>query len=109
MATTIEDDGDQTATLDTEHTLATLAGAGTRVLAVDVNALVAGDVVTLRIKTAARSGGTERTLYEATFTGPAGSPIVQSPPAVLATGGTVTLEQTDGTGRIFPWAVYLLG
>lgn len=109
MALTIEADGDQTATPTTEHTLTTLDGAGTRVLGVDLNNLAAGDIVILRIKTAVRSGGTERTLHEATFAGPAADPVVQSPPAVLATGGTVTLQQTAGSSRVFPWAVYLLG
>lgn len=109
MALTIEDDGSQTATISTEHSLATLAGSGTRVVAVDLSAMVAGDVTVLRIKTAVRSGGTERTLYTATFAGPTGEPVVFSPPAPLANGGEVTLQQTAGTGRAYPWAVYLLG
>ncbi|MEV0608138.1 hypothetical protein AB0I61_17405 [Polymorphospora rubra] len=108
MAPTVEHDGDQTATINTEHTLATLSGAGTRVLAVDLSALAGGDLVVLRIKAPVRSGGTQREVYRASFSGPTAPGSTQSPPAVLPHGGVVTLQQTAGTPRTFPWAVYAL-
>ncbi len=108
MALAIETDGSQTATISTEHSLATLVGAKTRVLVVDLVNLAAGDVVTLRIKTAARAAGTERIAYAATFRDAQPAPVSMSVPAPMANGGTVTLQQTAGTGRAFPWAVYSL-
>jgi hypothetical protein len=109
VALVIEVDGSQAATISTEHTLATLVGAKARVVAVDLSAMVAGDVVTLRIKTAVRAGGVEGVAYAATLAGPTGSPIAFSPPVPMVNGGTVTLQQTAGTGRTYPWAVYSLG
>ncbi|MEU8158039.1 hypothetical protein AB0B94_30670 [Micromonospora sp. NPDC048986] len=109
MALEIEYDGDQAATISTEHTLATITGADTRVLVVDLSPMVAGDSVTLRIKTAVRAGGTERVAYTAIFAGATAVPIAFSPPVPMPTGGTVTLQQTAGTGRTYPWAVYAFG
>ena len=108
MALAIETDGSQTATLDTEHTLAAVVGAKTRVLVVDLVNMAAGDVVVLRIKTAARAAGTERIVEQAVFRDVPAKPISMSVPVPMANGGTITLEQTDGTGRVFPWAIYSL-
>jgi hypothetical protein len=104
----VESSGTQTATLTTEHSLATPATLKTRVLAVDANALVAGETLTLRFKGAVLSAGTERLIREAVFTGPLAEPHIQSMPVVMPQGGTITLTQTGGTGRAYPWAVLTL-
>jgi hypothetical protein len=100
---------DQACTLDTEHTLATITDAGTYVLAVDLNPLVAGDVLILRLYTKARTGSTERLAYQRTF-GPIvpGEKNVYSVPVPSPFSFKATMEQTDGTGRTFTWSVYEL-
>jgi hypothetical protein len=111
MAVTEKTGGSQTATLDTEHTLATVTDAGIYVLRVDLANLAAGDIVVLRIKAKARNAtDSERLLHYATYGPvPPTAKLVDAIP-VLATGHFVaTLEQTDGTGRAFPWVILSTG
>jgi hypothetical protein len=103
MAVTSVGTGTQTATLDTEHTLDTETAAGVYVLVVDMNALAAGDVVILRIKTKYASGGTSRLAYSATYANAQSEPNKYSIPVPVDAEIICTLEQTDGTGRDFPW------
>lgn len=99
--------GSQTATISTEHTLATVTGALVLVLAVDCAALVAGDVVELRVYGKARSADTERLLHRGTYgPSPLAAPLVMSVPIVSPHHFKATLKQTAGTGRAFPWAIY---
>ena len=104
----VESSGTQTATLTTEHSLATPATGKTRVLLVDANALASGETLTLRFKGAVLSAGTERLIREAVYPGPINEPHIQSPPIVMPQGGTITLTQAGGTGRSYPWAVVTL-
>lgn len=100
--------GSQSATLDTEHTLATITDAGIYVLRVDTDNMVAGDRVVLRAKTEGRSSeSTAKLVYEYSFSGEQTEIIKDSPPIAVPASGQVvfTLEQTDGTGRAFPWSV----
>lgn len=99
--------GSQTATISTEHTLATVSAAGVYVLAVDLANLVANDIVVLSIYGKARTGDTERLLHRGLY-GPiaVGTPLVQSVPLVSPHHFKATLTQTAGTGRAFPWAIY---
>lgn len=100
--------GSQTATIDTEHTLATVASAGTYVLAVDLSNMADGDTVVLRAATKVTSAGTSRQLYSASFAGVQADPHVHSIPVPAPHEVVFTLEQDGGTGRTFPWAVYSL-
>lgn len=104
----VVDAGGQAATLDTEHTLgSTLTAPGVYVLCVDTSVLAAGDVVELRIYGKADSTDTERLLVRATYGPiPMVEPLVQSIPIVSPHHYRATLNQTDGTGRTWPWAVY---
>ena len=108
MGVAVESTGTQSATLDTEHSLATPATAKTRVMLVDLTNLVAGDVVILRIKTKVLTGGSAILAYQATFAGPVSTPACPSVPVACPFGGTFTLEQTDGTGRSYDWAILTL-
>lgn len=105
--TSVNTSGSQTATISTEHTLATLATAGTFLLVVDISALVAADVVELRIYGKARSSDTERLVHRGTY-GPIApaTPLVMSVPIMSPHHFKATLKQTAGTGRAFPWAIY---
>jgi hypothetical protein len=106
MAVTVADSGSQTATISTEHTLSTLTTAGVYTLAVDTNAMVAGDTVVLRIYGKARSSDSERLIFESAFGDVQGDPLKLSFTVVSPHHFKATLTQTAGTGRAFPWAVY---
>lgn len=111
MTVTAQSSNTQTATLTTEHTLVDVAVAGTFTLHVDTNAMVAGDVVELRIYQIVLTGGTRRGAYYARFEGaqPDDDKIKISVPISneLTDSGSLrfTLKQTFGTGRNFPWKV----
>lgn len=104
----VESSGTQTAVISTEHSLATPSTAKTRVLVVDTANLAAGETLELRLKGPVLAAGTERLIRLVTFTGTLNEPNVQSPPVLMPQGGTITLKQTTGTGRAFPWAVITL-
>lgn len=112
MAVTVEDSGTQTATISTEHTLSTKSTAKVFILLVDTNAMANGDILELRVYTILLSGGTERVAYEATYAHVQVEPTKISIP-LPATGQTnglkVTLKQTAGTGRAFPWSLVSVG
>jgi len=104
----VESSGTQTAVVGTEHTLASPTTAKTRALLVDVAAMVAGDTVELRFSGPVLTGDTSRLILMSTFSGVVVAPHIQSPPILLPQGGTVTLKQTAGTARAFPWAIITL-
>ena len=105
MAVVQQASGTQTATIGTEHTLATRTDGKTYVLVVDLNALANGDVVELRVKDMTLAAGTTRTVYKATFAHAQAEPIVHSIPVASAHEFVATLDQTNGTGRAFPWSL----
>lgn len=107
MSTAVNTSGSQTATLTTEHTLATITAAGKYVLSVDVaNLADASETCTLRIYGKARSGDTERLLESATVNGASIKKLIESPEVYSPHHLKATLEQNGGTGRAFPWAIY---
>jgi hypothetical protein len=101
--------GSQAATVTTEHTLADTSTAGTYVLSVDTNVMVAGDVLELRLYEMVLTSGTRRVAYYARYDGvqPADDMIKISVPisTALTDSGAIraTLLQTKGTSRTFPW------
>src|SRR4030066_540849 len=107
---TVEASGTQTATISTEHTLATVSTAKTLVLLVDVNAMVNADELELRVKTKMLSGGTTRVAYKASYkhAQPADDLIKISIPIPRDQEAVFTLKQVAGTGRAFPWKVMSL-
>jgi len=109
MAVTSVGSGSQTATIDTEHTLDTETTAGVYVLVVDTANLADGDVLILRLKTKYASGGTSRLAFVATYANAQVEPNKYSPPVPVDTEIVATLEQTDGTGRSFPWNFLKVG
>lgn len=101
-------DGSQTATLTTEHTLATISADGTYQLQVDCNNMALGDVTLLRAKLKVRSSGTTRLLYEHRLTHVQASPVVVTVPVASTNELVYTLTQTAGTGRAYPWEIVQL-
>lgn len=100
--------GTQTATLTTEHDLATDTANHNYVLVVDAAALVAGETLELRLYTKVLSGGTERLAYTAIYQHVQGEPAKYSPPVPADISLRATLKQTGGTGRAFPWKLLSL-
>lgn len=99
--------GTQTATIGTEHTLATLTTDSVFVLAVRLANMVDGDLLELRVKTKLTSGDTSETaFYLAAGNAPGEEKKAYSPPIVSPFEAVFTLKQTAGTGRSFVWAVY---
>ena len=102
--------GTQTATLDTVHDLATTTTAGVFVGMWNLTNLAKGDVVRLFIKCKVLTGDTAETIYEGIYANDMGaSAIVASPPVVSMFSLTMSLEQTDGTGRSIPWSLLQIG
>lgn len=110
MAISEHTSGSQTATINTEHTLNGTSPEttdGIYQLVVDLNAMALGDILELRIKEKARSGDTQRTVWTAVISHDqhADSELFMSPSLILLHGWDMTLKQTAGTGRAFPWSI----
>lgn len=104
----VESSGTQTAVIGTEHNLATPSTTKTRSLLVDAAALAATEVLELRIYGPVLAAGTNSLVRMVSFTGALTESHIQSVPIVMPQGGTISLKQTSGTGRAFPWAVVTL-
>jgi len=100
--------GTQTATIGTEHVLNTTTPEttdGIYQLVVDLANMAAGDILELRIKEKPISTGTQRTAWTQTFSHAQSDPLFMSPTVILLHGWDMTLKQTAGTGRSFPWSI----
>ena len=109
MALSVNTSGSQTATVTTEHTLATVTDANVFVLTVDVSAMTNGapaDRVTIREYGKARSSDTERLLKSYFIMGAQAETLFQTVPRVSPHHVRYTLTQDTGTSRAFPWAIY---
>ena len=99
----------QTINVTSEFVLADTSAAGTYVASVDLNAMAAGDIVELRLYEMTLTAGTRRVAYYQRYDGaqPTDSQIAISVPistALTDTGAVrLTLTQTKGTARAFPW------
>ena len=111
MAVTLHASGTQTATVTTEHSLSTATVAGVFQLEVDLSAMVAGDITELRAYKIVLAGGTKRLIFFEAFYGaqPANSVTKTSVPLsnelTDANSLELSLKQTFGTGRAYPWKV----
>jgi hypothetical protein len=104
MTWVVDSSGSQTATVTTEHTLATPTTNATYVLSVDTVNLVNGDMVELRCYD--KVDGTNYALmWKATYQHIQIGNAKASPPIAVTTQAKFTLKQTAGTGRVFPWSV----
>lgn len=98
------DSGSQTATIDTEHVLATETTGGVYTLVVDLSNLANGDVVVLKLKSKVLSTSSAALrVWSQSFAHAQADPVKQSPPVAVTDEVSATLEQTDGTGRSFDW------
>ncbi len=99
--------GTQTATVTTEHTLATITAAGSYQLLVDTSNMVMGDTVELRIKVKVRSASSSAQVMYEPYSHAQGDDAVKiSPPVPAPFEFVATLKQTAGTSRDFVWSIY---
>ena len=105
MALTLKASGTQTANVTTEHTLTTETDANVYVLVVDTAEMVLADILELRIYTKCLAGGTSRLAYIASYAHVQGQPNKYSVPVPCDIECKVTLKQTAGVSRDFPWAL----
>jgi hypothetical protein len=105
MAVTEETSGTQSATINTEHTLATITTDGVFQFVVDLTNLADGDKLELRAKVKVLSGGGS-VLEDLIVLEHGQSNKVFRDIARMSIHEIVyTLKQTAGTGRSFPWSV----
>lgn len=100
--------GSQTATISTEHTLNSTTPEttdGVFQLFIDTANMVAADVLEIRIKEKCRTGDTIRQVLLSTLAGAQSDPLWVSPSLILMNGWDMTIKQTAGTGRAFPWSI----
>lgn len=100
--------GSQTATISTEHTLNGTTPEttdGIFQLCIDTANMAAGDITEIRIKEKCRSSDTQRQVLVATLAGAQSDPLWVSPTFILLHGWDMTLKQTAGTGRAYPWSI----
>ena len=109
----IESEGTQTATINTEHTLRDISGNKFYWALLDLVNMIAGDTVEIRVYTKAKSTGTSRMVYgppDTTFSGVQDVPIqIIAAVPCPATQYKLTLKQTEGTGRNYDWSVLQQG
>jgi hypothetical protein len=103
--------GTQTATVTTEHFLSSVNLAGTYTFSVDTNAMLAGDVLELRVYQMVLTAGTARVVFFVAYYGaqadhdkikisvPIGNELTD------AQALRFSLKQTFGTSRDYPWKV----
>ena len=107
MAVSENTGGNQTATLTTEHTLATITSAGTYQLGVDLDNLANDETLELRIYVKLRSASSSKMVFYAVYKHDQGTNvIVLSPPVPAPFEFKATLEQNGGTGRSYDWSIY---
>lgn len=101
--------GTQSCTIDTVHTLNTETVFGVYQAYWNLTNLAKGDVIRCVVTAKVLTGDTEETIFEAVYANDLlENCIVCSPPFVSEFSCSMKVEQTDGTGRNVPWAMFRL-
>lgn len=108
MAVTTIDHNDLTAD-GTEQTVYATTSAGTWQALIDMTNLAAGDVVEIRQYTKTLAANAYVVEYLRTYRNAQSEPAVRFPACPSPESFKITLKQTAGTNRVFPWAVVQLG
>lgn len=108
MAVTVASSGNQTATINTEHTLLDTTTAGVYAGYVDTTNLANGDVLELRVYVKANTNATLSVVFYISLRDAqtADGLVIVTPPLMSAVDWKFTLKQTAGTGRSFQWGVF---
>lgn len=72
---------------------------------IDVNALQAGDVFEFKVYEKARTGDTQRLLYQSRFANAQATLLWVSPSLILGVGWDMTLKKISGTDRLIVWRI----
>jgi len=105
MSWAVDSSGTQTASIGTEHSLATPTTVATYVLSVDMVNLALGDLVEIRCYDMV-DGSNYREMWMKSYQHGQGTASAKVfPPMAVTTQAKFTLKQTAGTGRAFPWSV----
>jgi hypothetical protein len=110
VALSVNTSGSQTATGGgTEDVLATVTTANVFCLAVDLSNMASGatpDILVVKEYGKARSSDTERLLKEYSIVGVQTETLFITTPRVSPHHYKVSITQTQGTARAYPWAIY---
>lgn len=104
-AVTVVDSGTQTAVLDTEHTLFETTTNGAYSSSINLGNMASGDITIIRLHKKVLTGSTQDLIRPWTFTGAQTDKVFYIPHISAPFGVKITIEQTDGTGRDYPWSV----
>lgn len=102
MTWTVDSSGTQSATINTEHILASPTTNATYEFSVDVSALDNGDLLELRVYDKI-DGTNYQQIWKGTYQHVQVNGGKVAPAKAITTQGKFTLKQTAGTGRNFPW------
>lgn len=105
MTASVKSSGTQTATLTTEHRLATVTDPGCYGLQIDVNALVDGETLEIFVYGIVLAAGTERQIDHFLIENATSDKIKYTLFYVSPISIGFAIKQTGGTGRSFPWSV----
>jgi len=100
-------EGLQTATVGVKHTLTTISSSnpGIYVILVDTSSLSSGDSIELTAEIKVGSSSSLKQAYYQLYSNVQTDPAKISVPVAMPFGGTFSLKQTAGTGRIFVWTL----
>ncbi len=94
-----------TLTDGTEQTLATRTSGKTAMLGIDLNVMVAADILEVRLYTKVLAGSTSRTVWSATYAN-VQSPVNQySVPIPAVHEWKATIKRTAGADHTYDWSV----
>jgi hypothetical protein len=106
MALGTVDSGTFTCVLDTPAALEVTTVAGIYVAQWNLELNVKLDITRCYVTTKVLTGDTEKIVFEGVYANDLiDDCIIQSPPVVSMFSLTMSIEQTDGTGRNVPWAL----
>jgi hypothetical protein len=81
-------------------------GDGVYQVFLDVNDMVTGDELQIRVYEKVQAADTQRVVYQSTLIGPQSPPVWVSPSLILMNGWDVTLDQIAGTSGItVTWSI----
>jgi hypothetical protein len=89
--------------------LATQTDDGIYQLFLDVNALAAGDVFTVKAYEKVYGAATQRVIQTWTLSGAQADPVFVTPPLILIHGWDFSIIKTTGTDRSIAWSVRKVG
>jgi len=108
VAVSVKSSGNQTATINTEHSLLDTTDAGVYQGLIDLTNLADGDTLEIRVYIKANASATLSVAYIITLKDAQSSDglVLITPPAMSAVEWKMTLKQTAGTGRSYQWGVF---